>query len=141
MSGRALHRQPDGRLTVGARKTMRRVLDRRAPHDMPDWRVAVLLPEVYCLGAPGAGATAFTGVSVEPDPVSGPLAVATGKGLEWCCQQIALFLLSISQGEERILSAVVTRGADSPSRSQQIVLDGREALFPRGSGKPWRFSR
>lgn len=127
MSGRRLVRQPDGRWTRGYRKTLRRLF-RRAPAEMPDWRLAVLIPEPWALRAPGAGATGFVGVTVEPDPISGPLAVATGKNLEWVLTQMGKFLLSIAAGAERIISANLQREAET--RGQQIVLTPGMAMFP-----------
>lgn len=117
------------------RKTFKRRAQRR-PHEMPDYRLTVLIPEPWCLGAPGCGAPGFAGITVEPDQISGPLAVATGKGLEWCMTQLGRFLLSIAGGDERILSASVMR--DGECFGQPIAITPGVAEFPRRSRKTLR---
>lgn len=118
-----------GALTEDGRKTHRRN-PRKPPSEAP-YRVAVLLPPRWLVPP---GRTGTIGVMVEPDPISGPLAVVEHRDLEWACRQMAKFLLSVSN-DERIITASVVR--DGVSRTQQIVIGYDGAAMPRGSAKTW----
>lgn len=131
MSGRARVTLADGRRVTGYRKTLS-IRRRRAPGDMPPFRVVVLLPEKW-LVTPGE--TRVAGVSVEPDPISGPLAVIEHRDLEWACRQLGRFLLKVAN-DERILSATVLR--DGVQQVQQIVVNPECVEFPRGTKATWR---
>jgi hypothetical protein len=116
-------------LPADGRKTFKRH-PHRQPHQMPDYRLCVLIPEPWTLRAPGAGAAGFPGITVEPDILTGPLAVASGKGLEWCMTQLGRFLLSIAAGDERIMTGALSR--EGVMRSQQIVVTDGLVEFPLG---------
>lgn len=113
------------------RKTTRR-RQRRLPDKIYPYRVTVLLPERWLVSP---GASGVIGVSVEPDPISGPLAVIEHRDLEWACRQLATFLLAIAS-DERILTANVER--DGVTTTQQIVLTPEGALMPRGTKPTWQ---
>lgn len=114
----------DGKKTSACRAS------RTPPHLQDDWRITLLLPERY-LVAPGA--TAIGGVTVEPDPFSGPLVVVTAKGLEWCLRQLGRFLIDVAN-DERIMTAVVTRGATT--YEQQVCVIPGSVEFPQRKGFP-----
>jgi hypothetical protein len=129
-------RPPSHSLTGAALQAWRKTLTirrRRAPGDMPPFRVSVLLPERW-LVAPGD--TGITGVKVEIEQISGALAVAEHRDLEWACRQLGKFLLRIATGTERILTAVVTR--DGVQQSQQIVVGPDTVEFPRRGRTTWQ---
>lgn len=128
MSGRVRVTLADGRRVTGFRKTMNRRF-RRPSKDMPPWRLAILLPEALSLVSPGN--TSVIGVTIEPDPISGPLAVIEHRNIEWMYQQMGKFLLAISDGSDRILTAVLMREDDQ--RSQQVVITPDSVEFPRNT--------
>lgn len=80
---------------------------------MPAYRLTALLPDAWALRAPGDGATGVIGVTVEHDPISGLMAVATGKDLGWVAAQMATFLLAAAAGDERIIMLTAKREGEA----------------------------
>lgn len=131
MSGRSLHYQPDGRWTVGARKTLAR-RPRIAPHLRPEWRVTILLPDSMSLVSPGP--TGIVGVTVEQDQFSGPMLVGAGHQFDWVLRQIGAVLLRLGTGMDRTLSAVIARGQE-PAYSLTVDLRANGVEFPARKGR------
>jgi hypothetical protein len=125
----------DGLARRDGRKTARQHI-RRSLAEMPDWRVTMLLPSVYLVSE---GRTGIAGVFVEPDPISGPLAVVTAKGLEWCLTQLGKFLAAVAPASDDIRTVLIARG--DYRRGQPVVISPDSVEFPQRGGTTIKVER